>query len=128
MEAYSAQVIDPDGAGELDAIDEALALARALPATVVAALFSRYGKPLAEALPPVAADERRLLLEGDGLDGAMVRVVNVRTAVDVIGNDWFVLQLPQGDPLAVAGPLFAAALAALTRAARLADAKKQEMP
>ncbi|MCU1282590.1 MAG: hypothetical protein JWM53_6136 [bacterium] len=115
---------DDPGTAELDAIDEALALAGALPATVVAALFQRYGKPLAEALPPVADDERSLALAGDGLDGALVRVLNVRTAVDVIGNDWFVLQTTGAEPLAVAGPLFAAALAALTRAARLADAKK----
>jgi hypothetical protein len=115
---------DNHGTAELDAIDEALALAGALPATVVVALFRRYGKPLAEALPPVAADERSLALAGDGLDGAVIRVLNVRTAVDVIGNDWFILQTNGDEPLAVAGPLFAAALAALTRAARLADAKK----
>jgi hypothetical protein len=108
----------------VDAIDEALALAQALPAEVVAALFARYGKPLAEGPPPLADGERHLPLAAGGLDGAVVRVVNVRTAVDVIGNDWFVLEAAGAEPLAVAGPLFAAALAALTRAARLAAAKK----
>lgn len=115
---------DDDGASGLDAIDEALATAQALPATAVAALFTRYGKPLAEAPPPLAADERHLPLAGDGLAGAIVRVLSVRTAVDVIGNDWFVLEAVGAEPLAVAGPLFAAALAALLRAVRLADAKK----
>lgn len=111
-----------------DAIDEALALAQALPATVVARLFSRYGKPLGEPLPPLSPDERQLSLAGEGLKSAIVRVLNVRTAVDVIGNDWFVLESPGAEPLAVAGPLFAAALAALTRAARLAEANKRGTP
>ena len=115
---------DDDGAGEPDAIDEALTQARALPPAVVAALFARYGKPLAEAPPPLDADERHLPLAGDAPAGAVVRVLNVRTPVDVIGNDWFVLEARGVEPLAVAGPLFAAALAALTRAARLAAAKK----
>lgn len=113
-----------EGGADLDAIDEALALAAALPPPAVAALFARYGKPLEEALPPVAADERHLALDGEGLDGAIIRVLNVRTAVDVIGNDWFVLEARGAESLAVAGPLFAAALAALTRATRLAGAKK----
>jgi hypothetical protein len=116
--------VGDEGGAELDAIDEALALAAALPAAVVTALFRRYGKPLAEAPPPVDADEQQLALAGEGADGAIVRVLNVRTQVDVIGNDWFVLETAGAEPLAVAGPLFAAALAALTRAARLADAKK----
>jgi len=105
----------------MDAIDEALAQARALPATAVAALFARYGKPLAEAPPPLVAGERHLRLASggpEGLDGAIVRVLSVRTAVDVIANDWFVLESSGADPLAMAGPLFAAALAALTRARR----------
>jgi hypothetical protein len=120
--------VGDEGGAELDAIDEALALAAALPAAVVTALFGRYGKPLAEGLPPIAADERQLALVGDGADGAIVRVVNVRTAVDVIGNDWFVLEVAGAEPLAVAGPLFAAALAALTRAARLAAEKNRRTP
>jgi hypothetical protein len=103
--------------GEDDPIDEALALAEALPASVVEALFARYGKPLADALPPLVDDDRQLPLAGGGL----VRVLNVRTPVDVIGNDWFVLESDSAEPLAVAGPLFAAAIAALTRAARRAE-------
>lgn len=118
-------MIDDDGAGGLDAIGEALARAQALPASVVAALFARYGKPLAEPPPPLVAGERHLPLAGDAGGGAVVRVLNVRTAVDVIGNDWFVLQAAGAEPLAVAGPLFAAALAALTRKARLADTLKK---
>jgi hypothetical protein len=101
----------------VDAIDEALALASALPAQVVAALFSRYGRPLADAPPPLVDGERHVPLAAGAPDGAIVRVVNVRTAVDVIGNDWFVLEAAGAEPLAVAGPLFAAALAALTLAA-----------
>ena len=97
-----------------DAIDETLARAQTLPGTVVAAVFARYGRPLEEAPPPRGADERCLPLVGDGLGGAVVRVINVRTAVDVIGNDWFVLEADGAEPLAVAGPLFAAAVAALT--------------
>ena len=99
-----------------DAIDEALALARALPAAAVAALFRRYGKPIAVELPAELGD-RRAALVADGVDLGSVRVLNLRTAVDVIGNDWFVLEAPSAEPLAVAGPLFAAALAALARAA-----------
>jgi hypothetical protein len=108
----------------VDPIDEALAQAQALPAAVVAALFARYGKPLTDAPPPLVDGERHLPLAAAGLDGAVVRVVNVRTAVDVIGNDWFVLQVAGAESLAVAGPLFAAGIAALTRAARLAAARK----
>jgi len=120
LPAYSPSVIDDDDG--LDAIDEALARARALPPTVVASLFARYGRPLAAPPPLLGADERRLPLAADGLAAAIVRVVSVRTAVDVIANDWFVLEADGAEPLAVAGPLFAAALAALTRAAR-GDAK-----
>ena len=107
-------MIDDDGTG-LDAIGEALAQAGTLPAATVAALFARYGRPLQEAPPPLVAGERHLPLAADGLGAAVVRVINVRTAVDVIGNDWFVLEAIGAEPLAVAGPLFAAALAALTR-------------
>jgi hypothetical protein len=106
-----------DSGGARDAIDEALALAQALPANVVVALFERYGRPLADAPPPLLDGERHLPLA----DGAIVRVISVRTAVDVIANDWFVLATGTAEPLAMAGPLFAAAIAALTRAARLRE-------
>jgi hypothetical protein len=114
---------DDDDGLELDAIGEALARAQALPAAVVTALFARYGKPLGEAPPPLEEGERHLPIV-DGAVAAVIRVLNVRTAVDVIGNDWFVLETAGAEPLAVPGPLFAAAIAALTRAARLAAAKK----
>jgi hypothetical protein len=110
-------VSDDESGGAGDAIDEALALARALPANVVVALFDRYGRPLADAPPPLVEGERHLSLT----DGAIVRVISVRSAVDVIANDWFVLATGSAEPLAIAGPLFAAAIAALTRAARLRE-------
>ncbi len=101
-----------------DAIEEALALVRQLPAGVVAALFGRYGKPLEGALPALAPGDRWAEIAVAQGQVAVVRVLQVRTAVDVIANDWFVLDAPGADPLAVAGPLFAAALRALSRAAR----------
>jgi hypothetical protein len=100
---------------EPDAIEEALALARRLPAAAIAALFHRYGKPLAAPLPPPAPDDQRVELTLDDGSAAAVRALEVRTPVDVIANHWFVLE-PQGkEPLAIPGPLFAAALAALSR-------------
>lgn len=96
---------------EGDPIEEALALAAALPAEAVVAVFRRYGKPLEAPLPPVEPDDQQA-----ALDGARVRVVQVRLPIDVISNDWFVLEMRGQEPLAVAGPLFAAALSALSRA------------
>jgi hypothetical protein len=97
------------------AVEEALALAARLPGATVATLFARYGKPLAEPLPP--AEDDALRIEVSAADGAIaiVRAINVRTMVDVIGNDWFVLEAPGAEPLAMPGPLFASAVAALTR-------------
>ncbi len=97
-----------------EAIDEALSLARALPAEAVAAIFRRYAHPLEVALPPLAPDEPRAELFLDGKT-AIVRAVNLRAQVDVIGNDWFVLEIHNEEPLAIAGPLFFAALSALSR-------------
>jgi hypothetical protein len=103
---------------EPSAIEEALALAAMLPGPVMATLFARYGKPLAEPLPPAGADELRIeVAPAEGVI-AIVRAVNVRTMVDVIGNDWFVFEAPGQEPLAMPGPLFASAVAALTRKAR----------
>jgi hypothetical protein len=106
----------------MTAIEEALALARELPADAVAAVFRRYGKPLdARALLPPADDEPpvddapRAELRLDDGRAATVRALAVRTAVDVIANDWFVLDGAGDEPLAMPGPLFAAALAALSR-------------
>jgi hypothetical protein len=101
---------------EPDAIEEALALARRLPGRVVAAVFQRYGKPLAEEPPPVEPDDRRAELTLDDGAIAIVRALEVRTQVDVIGNDWFVLEAAGAETLALPGPLFAASLAALSRA------------
>ena len=82
------------------------------------AIFSRYGKPLAVPMPPEAADDQRALLALPGGGAAGVRVLQVRAQVDVIANDYFVLEpRGDGDALAVPGPLFAAALQALARAA-----------
>ena len=103
---------------EPSAIAEALALAAMLPGPVVATLFRRYGKPLAEAPPPAGDDELRIeLAPAEGVI-ATVRAINMRTMVDVIGNDWFVFEAPGEEPLAMPGPLFASAVAALTRRAR----------
>ena len=46
-----------------------------------------------------------------------MRVLQVRTPVDVIANDYFVLEGAGEDALIVAGPMFSAALEALARAA-----------
>ena len=102
---------------EADPFEEVLALARQIPARAIVAVFQRYGKPLEDALPPaLPEDQGAELLLDDGATAAL-RVLNVRTPVDVIGNDWFVLESPGDDPLAVPAPLFASAVAALARAA-----------
>jgi hypothetical protein len=92
-------------------------LIAAVPPKAVLGIFARYGKPLAVPMPPVAADDQRALVAlPDGAE-AIVRVLQVRGLVDVIPNDFFVLERSGQDPLAVEGPLFAAALEALARAA-----------
>ncbi len=104
-----------------DPIAEALALAERLPARAVAAVFRRYGKPLEEELAPVEPDDQqaRLLLP-DGTT-ATLRVLQVRLPVDVISNDWFILEAAGSESLAIAGPLFASALAALARSLERRD-------
>ena len=82
------------------------------------AIFSRYGKPLAVPMPPDAADNQRASLALPDGGAASIRVLQVRGYGDVIPNDYFVLERPDGDAVAVEGPLFASALAALARAAR----------
>ena len=110
-----------DAEREPSAIEEALTLAAMLPGPAVAMLFGRYGKPLTEALPPAEDDELRIeVAPAEGLI-ATVRVLNARTMVDVIGNDWFVFEAPGEEPLAMPGPLFASAVAALTRKARTGE-------
>jgi hypothetical protein len=83
----------------------------------VLAVFRRYGKPLAVTMPPAAADDQRGELAQPAGGTASVRVLQVRGYGDVIPNDYFVLERPDEDGLAVEGPLFAAALEALARAA-----------
>jgi hypothetical protein len=110
---------DQDDRLDGDPIAEALERTRRLPVAAVAAVFRRYGRPLAIAIDALApGDPRADLLLPDG-HPATVRVVALRMPVDVIANHWFVLEVAgEPDPWAVPGPLFAAALAALSRAAQ----------
>jgi hypothetical protein len=89
----------------------------AVPPKAVLGIFGRYGKPLAVPMPAVAADDQRALLAAPEGVEASVRVLQVRGYGDVIANDYFVLERPGEDAVAVEGPMFAAALAALARAA-----------
>lgn len=91
-----------------------------MPPDAVRAIFRRYGRPLAVAMPPAAADDQRAVLEGPTGAPATVRVLQVMGYGDVIPNDYFVLELAGEEPLAVAGPFFAAALEALARASGIA--------
>jgi len=91
----------------------------ALPPDAVLAVFQRYGRPLAVEMPAPAPDDQRATLERPGGAPATVRVLQVMGYGDVIPNDYFVLELGDETPLAVAGPFFAAALEALARAARI---------
>jgi hypothetical protein len=96
-----------------------------MPPDTVLAVFRRYGRPLAVAMPAPAGDDQRAVLERSGgapADGgsATVRVLQVMGYGDVIPNDYFVLEAAGEEPLAVAGPFFAAALEALARAAGIA--------
>ena len=101
-----------------------------MPSDAVVAIFRRYGRPLAVAMPPPAADDQRAVLastagapaEGKLASGASatVRVLQVMGYGDVIPNDYFVLERAGEEPLAVAGPFFAAALQALARASGIA--------
>ena len=87
-----------------------------MPPDAVLAIFRRYGRPLAVAMPPPAADDQRAVLESPPGAPATVRVLQVMGYGDVIPNDYFVLELVGEEPVAVAGPFFAAALEALARA------------
>jgi hypothetical protein len=94
-----------------------------MPPDAVVAIFRRYGRPLAVAMPPPAADDRRAVLEwpaGAPVASATVRVLQVMGYGDVIPNDYFVLEGAGEEPVAVAGPFFAAALEALARASGIA--------
>jgi len=97
-----------------------------MPPAAVLAIFRRYGRPLAVAMPPAATDDQRAILEwpagtqaeggGAPVTSATVRVLQVMGYGDVIPNDYFVLETAGEEPVAVAGPFFAAALEALARA------------
>ena len=89
-----------------------------MPPDAVLAIFRRYGRPLAVEMPPPAADDQRAVLEQP--TGATVRVLQVMGYGDVIPNDYFVLETTGEEPVAVAGPFFAAALEALARASGIA--------
>ena len=88
-----------------------------MPPKAVLGIFSRYGKPLAVAMPAVEADDQRVELALPDGGAASVRVLQVRGYGDVIPNDYFVLERDGQDALIVAGGMFAGALAALARAA-----------
>ena len=97
---------------------EVLAALQALPAAAVEALFARYGKPLAVELEPAQDGEPAAEVARSEGGTARVRAARIRMPVDVIANDWFVWEVREAEPLAIPGPLFAAAVAALGRVAR----------
>jgi hypothetical protein len=105
---------DPD-----DGVARSFAQMAAVPPGVVLGIFSRYGRPLAVTMPAAAPDDQRHPLVGPDGAKAVVRVLRVLGFGDVIPNDYFVLEPDAGEPLAVPGPLFSAALTALARAAGL---------
>jgi hypothetical protein len=92
-----------------DPIEEVLALAARLSSEAVAKLFARYGRPLEDPAPELAPE----VLLSDGV--TRLGRLSHRAPVDVIANDHFVLVRAGTEPLAMPGPLFAAAVAALTR-------------
>ncbi len=103
-----------------DAIADAFARANSLPAGAVVAVFQRYARPLAIALAPPGPDEPRADLPSPDGARATLRLLRIRMPVDVIENDYFVLERDGQAPTAIAGPLFAAAIAALARAMAIA--------
>jgi hypothetical protein len=103
-----------------DTLPRTFARIAALPPDAVLAVFRRYGRPLAVEMPAPAADDQRTTLRRPAGPPATVRVLQVLGYGDVIPNDYFVLELGDETPLAVAGPFFAAALEALARAAGVA--------
>ena len=104
-----------------DALPGTFARVAAMPPDAVLAIFRRYGRPLAVEMPAPAADDHRAVLALPGSGAAAgpsgtVRVLQVMGYGDVIPNDYFVLEVTGEEPLAVAGPFFAAVLEALARA------------
>ena len=105
-------------APEEESLAATFARVGAMPPDAVLAIFRRYGRPLAVAMPAPAGDDQRAVLTSPGESPpATVRVLQVMGYGDVIPNDYFVLEAPGQEPVAVAGPFFAAALEALARAA-----------
>jgi hypothetical protein len=92
----------------------------AMPPQAVLTIFRRYGRPLDVEMPPAAPDDQQASVERSDGAPARVRVLQVMGYGDVIPNDYFVLELRDETPVAVAGPFFAAALEALARAAGIA--------
>jgi hypothetical protein len=108
-----------------DALPATFARVAAMPPDAVLAIFRRYGRPLAVKMPAPAADDHSVVLAPPGSEVAdgppgTVRVLQVMGYGDVIPNDYFVLELAGEEPLAVAGPFFAAAVEALARASGIA--------
>ena len=109
-----------------DTLPATFARVAAIPADAVVAVFRRYGRPLAVEMPPPDADDQRAVLEWPVDAGpapaatATVRVLQVMGYGDVIPNDYFVLEMTGEEPVAVAGPFFAAAIEALARASGVA--------
>ena len=103
---------------EPTAIEEALARAALLPGPAVAALFARYGRPLDEPPLPRAPASRASRWRRPTASSPPCAPSTCARWSTLIGNDWFVLEAPGEPTLAMPGPLFASAVAALTRRAR----------
>lgn len=109
-----------DDSPEQEGLGVTFARIAAMSPDAVLAIFRRYGRPLAVAMPPPGADDRRAALQRPGGEPATVRVLQVMGYGDVIPNDYFVLEIAGEDAVAVTGPFFSSALEALARAAGIA--------
>lgn len=95
----------------IDPIAHALAACAALPPATTLALFARYGHEL-ELEPGTSPELDPEIVLADGI--TRVGRLRFRAPVDVIANDHFVLHSNRQGASAMPGPLFAAAIAALT--------------
>ena len=91
-----------------------------LAANLVVGAFARYGRPLEAPLPPRAPDDAAILFIAPDGRLATLRAFAYRAPVDVIENDYLLLELAGEEPVAVAAPLIGPALIALARAAAAA--------
>jgi len=102
---------DADDPGDLagDPCAQVLQQAERLPPGALEALFGRYGRPLDGAEPELSPVVH--------LEGGATRLgrFTFRAPVDVVANDYFLWCKAGAAPLAMPGPLFAAAVAALSR-------------